>query len=74
MQSTFLVYDFYDPTMTPWILGAVFAALVGYCLIGGGQRIIKVTSIMVPVMGAIYILAAWSSSWPTFPACLRYLP
>jgi len=58
MQSTFLVYDFYDPTMTPWILGAVFAALVGYCLIGGGQRIIKVTSIMVPVMGAIYILAA----------------
>ena len=58
MQSTFLVYDFYDPTMTPWILGAVFAALVAYCLIGGGQRIIKVTSIMVPVMGAIYILAA----------------
>lgn len=58
MQSTFLVYDFYDPTMTPWILGAVFAALVGYCLIGGGQRIIKVTSVMVPVMGALYILAA----------------
>lgn len=58
MQSTFLVYSFYDPTTTPWIIGAVFAALVAYCLIGGGQRIIKVTSILVPVMGGVYILAA----------------
>lgn len=58
MQSTFLVYSFYDPTTTPWIIGAVFAALVAYCLVGGGQRIIKVTSVLVPVMGGIYILAA----------------
>ena len=58
MQSTFLVYSFYDPTTTPWIIGAVFAALVAYCLIGGGQRIIKVTSVLVPVMGGVYILAA----------------
>ena len=36
MQSTFLVYSFYDPTTTPWIIGAVFAALVAYCLVGGG--------------------------------------
>ncbi len=46
------------PTTTPWIIGAVFAALVAYCLIGGGQRIIKVTSVLVPVMGGVYILAA----------------
>ena len=58
MQSTFLVYSFSDPTTTPWIIGAVFAALVAYCLIGGGQRIIKVTSVLVPVMGGVYILAA----------------
>ena len=58
MQSTFLVYNFYDPTTTPWIIGAVFAALVAYCLVGGGQRIIKVTSVLVPVMGGVYILAA----------------
>ena len=58
MQSTFLVYSFYDPTTTPWIIGAIFAALVAYCLIGGGQRIIKVTSVLVPLMGGIYILAA----------------
>lgn len=58
MQSTFLVYSFYDPTTTPWVIGAVFAALVAYCLVGGGQRIIKVTSVLVPLMGGIYILAA----------------
>lgn len=58
LQSTFAVYSFYDQTSTPWILGAVIALLVGYCVMGGGRRIVKVTSVMVPVMGAIYILAA----------------
>lgn len=58
LQSTFAVYDFYDQTSTPWILGAIIALLVGYCVMGGGKRIVKVTSVMVPVMGAIYILAA----------------
>ena len=58
LQSTFAVYGFYDQTSTPWILGAVIALLVGYCVMGGGKRIVKVTSVMVPVMGAIYILAA----------------
>ncbi|NJE34695.1 alanine:cation symporter family protein [Megasphaera sp. SW808] len=58
LQSTFAVYGFYDQTSTPWILGAIIALLVGYCVMGGGKRIVKVTSVMVPVMGAIYILAA----------------
>ena len=55
LQSTFAVYDFYDQTSTPWILGAIIAFLVGYCVMGGGKRIVKVTSVMVPVMGANYI-------------------
>ena len=58
LQSTFAVYGFYDQTSTPWILGAIIALLVGYCVMGGGKRIVKGTSVMVPVMGAIYILAA----------------
>ena len=44
LQSTFSTYHFYDQTYTPWIIGAVTALLVGYCLIGGGKRIISVTS------------------------------
>lgn len=58
LQSTFAVYSFYDETTTPWIIGAILAVLVGYCIMGGGHRIVKVASVMVPVMGAVYILGA----------------
>ncbi len=58
LQSTFSSYGFYNKNTTPWIIGLVIAVLVGYCLIGGGKRILSVTSFLVPVMGAIYILVA----------------
>ncbi len=58
LQSTFSSYNFYNQKYTPWIIGFIVAALVGYCLIGGGKRIISVTSFLVPVMGAIYIIVA----------------
>ena len=58
LQATFSSYRFYDPTYTPWIIGFVVAVLVGYCLIGGGKRIVTVTSFLVPIMGGLYILVA----------------
>ena len=58
LQSTFETFSFYSHESTPWIIGAIVAVLVGYCLIGGGKRIIKVTSWLVPIMGAVYILIA----------------
>lgn len=58
LQSTFEVFKFYDAKTTPWIIGAIVAFLVGYCLLGGGKRIIKATSVLVPVMGIAYILVA----------------
>lgn len=58
LQSTFSVYEFYNPTITPAVIGAIIAILVGYCLIGGGKRIAKITSVVVPVMGVAYILVA----------------
>ena len=58
LQSTFSSYSFYNETYTPWIIGFVIAALVCYCLIGGGKRIISVTSFLVPIMGALYIVVA----------------
>ena len=58
LQATFSSYSFYDASYTPWIIGIIIAALVGYCLIGGGKRIIAVTSFLVPIMGALYILVA----------------
>ncbi len=58
LQSTFSAYSFYDPTVTPWIIGGVVALAVGYCLFGGGGRVIKVTSWLVPVMGIAYIIVS----------------
>lgn len=57
LQSTFSAYSFYNDA-TPWLIGAVVAALVALCLFGGGKRIIKATSLLVPVMGTCYILVA----------------
>ena len=58
LQSTFSPYSFYNPTVTPWIIGLILAVLVGWCLFGGGKRVIKVTSWLVPVMGVAYIIVA----------------
>ena len=54
-------YSFYgDPatSIVPKICGAVLAVLVAICIFGGGKRIVKVTSVMVPLMGVLYILMA----------------
>ncbi len=58
LQSTFSSYSFYNAETSPWIIGLIIAVLVGYCLLGGGSRILKTTSFLVPVMGVAYILVA----------------
>ena len=55
LQSTFAVSGLYDSKSTPVIVGLVLAVLVGYCLLGGGKRIVKLTSLIVPFMGISYI-------------------
>ncbi len=60
LQSTFSGYGFYKEheDIVPWMIGLVIAALVAFCLFGGGKRIISATSFIVPFMGAAYILVA----------------
>lgn len=58
LQSTFSSYGFYNVSVTPWIIGLILALIVGYCLFGGGSRVIKITSFLVPIMGIAYILVA----------------
>ena len=58
MQSTFAGFDFYDPAVTPAVMGLVLAVLFLICVMGGGKRLSKVTGVMVPVMGVLYILVA----------------
>ena len=42
LQSTFSVFSFYEAKMSPWIIGGILAVLTGWCLLGGGSRIVKV--------------------------------
>lgn len=58
LQSTFSAYSFYDPQVSPWIIGLILAAIVCYCLMGGGKRIINAITLIVPFMGMAYILVA----------------
>ena len=39
-------------------MGGLLAVLTGYCIFGGGKRIVKLTSVVVPFMGAAYVLIA----------------
>ena len=55
-------YSFYgDPetSLVPLICGALLTVLVGICVFGGGKRIVKVTGVMVPMMGVSYIIIAF---------------
>lgn len=58
LQSAFAGFGFYDASVTPMLMGLVLAVLFLACIVGGGRRLSKVTGVMVPVMGVIYILVA----------------
>ncbi len=58
LQSTFSHYSFYNASITPWLIGLIIALAVGYCLFGGGKRVLKVTGVLVPIMGLAYIAVA----------------
>lgn len=59
--SSLSEYSFYgDPAVSkvPLICGVILAVLVGICVLGGGKRIVKVTGVLVPIMGIVYIAMA----------------
>ncbi len=68
LQSSFSGYSFYhhnvslnlfggtlEFNLVPVLVGLILAVLVGYCIFGGGHRIVKLTSLIVPVMGVFYV-------------------
>lgn len=58
LQSTFAGFGFYNAETTPAMMGIALAILFLICIMGGGRRLARVTGVMVPVMGVIYILVA----------------
>ncbi len=43
-----------------WVFGVIVAVLVGLVVIGGIKRIARVTEKLVPIMGALYLLAGFA--------------
>ncbi|MBQ9852868.1 MAG: alanine:cation symporter family protein [Ruminiclostridium sp.] len=58
LQSAFSGFGFYNESSTPIFVGAILAILFAVCVMGGGKRLVKVTGVMVPVMGVIYVAVA----------------
>ena len=58
LQSAFSGFSFYKEGSTPIFVGAILAILFAVCVMGGGKRLVKVTGVMVPVMGVIYVAVA----------------
>ena len=57
LQSTFKAFDFYGDK-TPAVIGIILAVLFGVIVIGGAKRLTKVTEVLVPAMGVLYIFVA----------------
>lgn len=58
INSAFTTYDFYDPTITPKIIGGILALGAAYSIFGGDKHISKVTGVLVPIMSLLYITVA----------------
>ncbi|MFZ5609134.1 MAG: alanine/glycine:cation symporter family protein [Pseudomonadota bacterium] len=43
----------------PWVIGLVYAVFVGLVIVGGIKSITRVTEFLVPIMAAIYMVAAF---------------
>ena len=56
-QDTFSAFSFYNGTSRV-VIGVILAVLFGICVLGGGKRLTKVTEILVPVMGILYVIVS----------------
>ena len=58
LQSTFATFSFYKESITPVIIGVILALLFGAIILGGARKLTEVTGLLVPLMGAVYVLIA----------------
>ena len=58
VQTSFSCFGFYSETKTPLIVGAVLAVLFAACVFGGAKKLTRITSYLVPIMSASYIIVA----------------
>ena len=56
-QDTFSSFSFYGRT-TSYVVGIVLAVLFALSVLGGGRRLTRVTEVLVPIMGVLYIVVS----------------
>ena len=55
LQSTFAGFSFYHAETTPFIIGIILTVLFALSIMGGARHLVRVSSLLVPLMGIIYI-------------------
>ncbi len=55
LQSTFAGFSFYKTETTPLIIGIILAVLFALSVMGGARNLVRVASLLVPLMGILYI-------------------
>jgi len=58
LQSTFAAFSFYKEGTTAAVIGVILAVLFGIIVVGGAKRLANITQILVPLMGAIYVVVS----------------
>ncbi len=58
VQDSFKGFAFYNARWTPIFIGVNLAGLFALCVIGGAKRLSKITGLMVPIMGVLYIVVS----------------
>ncbi|MCQ2507562.1 MAG: alanine:cation symporter family protein [Dorea sp.] len=58
VQSTFAVFSFYKEGITPAIIGLLLAIPFAVIILGGAKRLTKITELLVPIMGVLYVVVA----------------
>lgn len=56
VNSAFATYDFYNPNITPYIVGGILAIMTGFSIFGGDKKLSEIASFLVPIMSAAYII------------------
>lgn len=55
LQTSFKAFSFYNDATTPAVIGIILMVLFGAVILGGANRLVNVTQLLVPVMGVLYV-------------------
>jgi len=76
VQASFAAFSLYDEKTTPYIIGTILALLFAACIVGGAKRLSKITGLMVPIMGVLYIavsLLVLAINYKNIPSMFRLI-